>query len=119
MFCLLCQKYKHIVCSRRGAWITTPCISYRCDKVVQHGASTVHKQAVMLESTASAVANTGGLEAAFCTTLSLQKKALVGALKCMYWLAKSEIAHTIHHLQYHYNSFITCISLIIIIIYHV
>ena len=40
MFCLLCQKYKHIVCSRRGAWITTSCISYRRDKVVQHAAST-------------------------------------------------------------------------------
>ena len=37
MFCLLCQKYKHIVCSSRGTW-TTPCISYRGDTVVQHAA---------------------------------------------------------------------------------
>ena len=71
MFCLLYQKYRHIVCSRRGEWIITPCISYWRDKVVQHAASIVHKQAVMLESTASAVANTGGLEAAFCTTCVL------------------------------------------------
>ena len=44
-----------------------PCVSYRCDKVVQHATSTAHKQGVMLESTASAVSD---------------------------WLAKSEIAHT-------------------------
>ena len=35
----------------------------------------------MLESTASAVSNTVGLQASFSTTLSLQRK---GALKCMY-----------------------------------
>ena len=43
---------------------------------------TVHKQAVMLESTTSAVSNTVGLEASFSTTLSLQR---LGALKCMYF----------------------------------
>ena len=42
----------------------------------------VLKQAVKLESTASAVSNTVGLEASFSTTLSLQR---IGALKCMYF----------------------------------
>ena len=36
----------------------------------------------MLESTASVVSNTVGLEGSFSTTLSLQRK---GALKCMYF----------------------------------
>ena len=42
----------------------------------------VLKQAVKLESTASAVTNTVGLEASFSTTLSVQR---IGVLKCMYF----------------------------------
>ena len=66
------------VCSARSKDLTL-CVSYRCDKVVQHAASTVHKQTVMLESAVSAVSNTVGLQASFSTTLSLQR---IGALKC-------------------------------------
>ena len=36
----------------------------------------------------------GGIAQAFEQVRTMQKNALVGALKCMYWLAKREIAHT-------------------------
>ena len=42
----------------------------------------LHKQVVMVESTASAVSNTVGLKASISTTLSLQ---IIGAPKCMYF----------------------------------
>ena len=36
----------------------------------------------------------GGLRQAFSARVTVQRKALIGALNLMYWLAKQEIAHT-------------------------
>ena len=36
----------------------------------------------------------GSIERAFDQVVSAEKKAFIGALKCMYWLNKREIAHT-------------------------
>ena len=37
------------VCSARSKDLAL-CVSYRCDKVIQHAACAVHEQAVMLEN---------------------------------------------------------------------
>lgn len=36
----------------------------------------------------------GGIAQAFECVLCVKKQALIGGMKCIYWLAKSEIAHT-------------------------
>ena len=36
----------------------------------------------------------GGIRQAFSQQVVVQRKALIGALKMVYWLAKEEIAHT-------------------------
>ena len=36
----------------------------------------------------------GGIVQAFECVLSMKKQALIGGIKCMYWLTKGEIAHT-------------------------
>ena len=37
---------------------------------------------------------TGGINEAFNRVITVQEQALVGALKCLYWLCKERIAHT-------------------------
>ena len=36
----------------------------------------------------------GGITQAFESVRTVQRQALIGGLKCMYWLAKHEIAHS-------------------------
>ena len=36
----------------------------------------------------------GGIEQAFSDVVSLERKATMEAIKCLYWLANTEIAHT-------------------------
>jgi hypothetical protein len=47
-----------------------------------------------IETTRALAQRQGGLAEAFDTVVTVQKKAFVGHLKCMYFLAKQEIAHT-------------------------
>ena len=47
-----------------------------------------------MESTRALVEKQGGISACFDTIVSIQKKAFIGHLKCMHFLAKQEIAHT-------------------------
>ena len=47
-----------------------------------------------MESTRALVEKQGGISACFDTIVSVQKKAFIGHLKCMHFLAKQEIAHT-------------------------
>ena len=35
-----------------------------------------------------------GIAQSFDSVRAVQRKALIGGLKCMYWLAKHDIAHT-------------------------
>jgi hypothetical protein len=54
----------------------------------------MHKDALQRESTRLASKQSGGIRQAFATRVVVQRKALIGALHLMYWLAKEEIAHT-------------------------
>lgn len=54
----------------------------------------MHKDAEQHEAQRLASQRDGGIIQAFSVRVSLNRKALIGALKMMYWLAKEEIAHT-------------------------
>ena len=54
----------------------------------------MHKDAVGMETSRESITRHGGIEASFQRTVTLQKQAVMGAMKCMYWLVKEEVAHT-------------------------
>ena len=53
-----------------------------------------HKQAEELEAARLASQQNGGIRQAFSARVALKRKALIGALHPMYWLAKLEVAPT-------------------------
>ena len=91
MLCSLCQK--HCMTTRRMVWISTPCKQLRKDKIREHEKSQCHINAVKAEVIAAASKESGGIRAHIEEQISLQKKAVMGAFKCLYWLAKEETAH--------------------------
>ena len=94
MLCTICHKF-NLVNSRNkiGVWASEPCKQLRKDKVVQHARSEMHAAAIERERLAIASTSDGGIAQAFQTTVSLQKKAISGSMRILYWLAKEEIAH--------------------------
>ena len=85
---------KRCLPGRGNVCITTPCVVLRRDSIVDHVRSKSHNAAVVAEQEAVQAKLRGGIVQAFEQVCTTQKNALVGALKCMYWLAKHEIAHT-------------------------
>ena len=79
--------------NKTGVWSSEPCKQLRKDKVVQRAQSEMHATAVERERLAIAFTSDGGIVQAFQTTVSLQKKAISGSIRILYWLAKEEIAH--------------------------
>ena len=47
-----------------------------------------------LEAALGSARTDGGIERAFQQVVSTERKAMIGSLKCMYFLNKREIAHT-------------------------
>ena len=95
MYCRLCKRF-NTRNERNGAatFNSTPCISLRKDAIRRHAGSSMHKAAVLLECERLASEKTGGIVQAFSEAASTERKAALGAMKCLYWLAKNEIAHT-------------------------
>ena len=91
MFCRLCQK--HNKTTKRMVFIRSPCVLFRKDKLHEHQKTQGHIDAVKAESHAAAAKCSGGIRAAIDSQVSLKNKAIIGALKCVYWLAKEETAH--------------------------
>lgn len=91
MFCRLCQKYNKS--SKRMVFITSPCVFFRKDKLHEHQKPQGHADSVIAESHAVAAKCSGGLRAVVDKQVSLQRQAVIGAMKCLYWLAKEETAH--------------------------
>ena len=93
MYCQWCKT--HSVAGRgRATLISKPCISYREDKIKAHMRSFSHKEASKLQAEAEESARTGGIRQSFETSITIERKAFIAALKVMHWLAKEEIAHT-------------------------
>ena len=94
IMCSLCQRHSTKQRNGVGTWTEKPCTLLRKDTLQQHKASSMHKEAEELESYRVASQRDGGIVSAFSSTVSSQRKALVGAMKLLYWLAKEEIPIT-------------------------
>lgn len=93
MYCRWCKA--HSAAGRgRTAWTSKPCISYREDKIKAHMRSYSHKLASEQQAQAEESARSGGIRQSFETSVTVERKAFIAALKIMHWLAKEEIAHT-------------------------
>ena len=61
---------------------------------MKHGQSKSHVTAVQMEADLCSSRVDGGIAMAFQRVVSAQRKVFLGALKCMHFLNKREIAHT-------------------------
>ena len=91
MFCSLCRKHNQT--TKRMVWIELPCRLIRKDKLLQHQRSKHHMDSILAESHAAASRVTGGIQSALQEQVSMQRMGVISALKCLYWLAKEEVAH--------------------------
>ena len=78
----------------KAVWTDVPCRSIRRQALVKHSQSESHTDAVKLEAALASARTDGGIERAFQRVVSAERKAMMGSLKCMYFLNKREIAHT-------------------------
>ena len=62
--------------------------------LVKQSKSESHISAVQMEADLCSSKRDGGIAMAFQRVVSAQRKVIIGALKCMYFLNKREIAHT-------------------------
>ena len=54
----------------------------------------MHKEAVEQVCACQVVTARGGIKEAVQVQVKLQRSAVIGAMNCLYWLCKQEIAHT-------------------------
>ena len=83
MFCKLCAKYMKVARNGSGKWVVAGCTAFRHDKVLAHEKSLMHKDAERAREEHQAEC-TGGLLAAFQESYRSEKKAIIGALKCIF-----------------------------------
>ena len=75
-------------------WNTEPCTTLRKDVLARHEASAMHKEAVEQARACQIVKACEEIRETVQGQVALQKSAVIGAMKCLYWLCKQEIAHT-------------------------
>ena len=94
MYCQLCIKYKKLPRNGSGKWVTVGTTTFRQDKLVKHEHSSMHKDAEHCRREEAHACASGGIRAALEVTVSQERRAVIGALKCLYFLAKNELPHT-------------------------
>ena len=86
----LCKHFN--TCNERNlaaVFNITPCISLRKYVLARHADSHMHKSAVRQEHERLASEQSGGIVQAFSEAASVERKSALGAMKCLYWLAKN------------------------------
>ena len=94
ILCALCKQHNVQQRNKSGTWTEKPCTLLRKDLLQRHKTSSMHKEAEQRETARQASQRDGGIRQAFSARIMVQRKALIGALQLVYWLAKEEIAHT-------------------------
>ena len=94
LLCSLYQLHRMKQQNGVGTWMEKPCTLLQRDTMLHHKNSKMYEEAEELETTRLALQKDGGIRQAFSVRITVQRKALIGALKLMYWLAKQEVAHT-------------------------
>ena len=90
MFCIYCQKHDKQPFGRT-TWNKTPCVRIRMNSVSDHENTVAHKDAVRLEIAASLSKN---IAQELTKPTDISQDGMVQAFKCLYFLAKNNIAHT-------------------------
>ena len=94
LLCSLCTRHGTKQRNNSGTWTSKPCTYLRKDMLKRHKESKMHKSAEAAETQRVAARRDGGIVQAFSAQVMMNRKALIGALKSLYWLVKEEIAHT-------------------------
>ena len=88
MFCTLCKQFKYIPRNGSGVWVSKGYKSFHNDKVKAHEQCASHKEAEKDRAAKAASENSGGIRAALQEAMSQERKAVIEALKYMYFLTK-------------------------------
>ena len=94
LLCSLCKQRNTKQQNNVGIWTDKPCSLLRRDMIQRHKDSKMHKEAEELKAARLASQKDGEIRQAFSDCIMIQRKALIGTLNLMYWLAKQEVAHT-------------------------
>ena len=91
MLCSLCRKHNSRpkkVLVGRAIWVDLPCKNLTRQSLVSHGKSQSHTLAMRMEADLASSRKDGGIAMALDKVISAERKAFIGALKCMYFLTK-------------------------------
>ena len=95
MLCTLCRKHNHYPRKvRKAIWVDLQCNNLTRQSLVNHAKSVSHQLAIRMEADFRSSRRDGGITMALDKVVSAERKAFIGALKCMYFLTKREIAHS-------------------------
>ena len=94
MLCSVCKRHStKSKYNKSSVWSDTPCAPLRKD-VRRHSTSIQHQDAIQREIYREAAERDGCIAQALELEVCLEKKAVKGAMQCLYWLVRSEIPHT-------------------------
>ena len=94
MYCKLYIKYGKLPRNGTGKWVRVGASSLRHDKVRNHELSAMHRDSEYCRREEARASLTGGIRGALEVTVTRKRKSIIGALKCLYYLAKNELPHT-------------------------
>ena len=98
MYCKLCHNFSTRNRQNQSVvWNKEPCVTIRKDMLSRHEGSVMHREALEQERACKMVRARGGIKEALDKQVTLQRQALIAAMKCLYWLCKQEIAHTTNY----------------------
>ena len=100
MFCTLCTRSQEMEAD--GVWVSKGCMSFHYNKIKAHEQCVSHKEAERDRAAKAASENSGGIRAALQEAMSEERRAVIGAvigaLKCMYFLTKKQATSHYHFL---------------------
>ena len=88
MYCKLCRKFdnKNRQTNQSKVWNKEACTTIRKGVLTKHEASIMHRKALEQERACQVVKVQGGIKEAMQEQVVLQRDAVIGAMKCLYWL---------------------------------
>ena len=94
MCCKLCTKYGKLPQNGTGKWVRVGVSSLWHDKVSNHELSAMHSDSEYCKWEEAQASLTGGIRGTLEVTVTHKCKSIIGALKCLYYLAKNDLPHT-------------------------
>ena len=94
MYCKLCKRYGKLLRNGTGKWVNTGATTLRHNKICKHKTSVMDRDAELCKREEVRSSMSGGIRGALEVVVTQERKSIIGALKCLYYLAKNELAHT-------------------------